>query len=517
MHLSTILNFRELRVPPNDGDVLVEPARAILRSLVGQNRQLTEQASSRDRFPWSEYRRWTWERLGLAADAPVVMTGHQPEFIHPGVWAKNVVASRLARAVDGAAVNLVADNDVPKTLSIAVPVAADGGIVVHTVAFAAGPTGRAYEFIEAASISDLDRIGRELASLLGEAESLSAIPEYLAGMRSDSATDFVEQATAGRQAVEAVFDVAVRDVRVSRVWAGPLLADWLRNAREFAAAYNRAVADYRREHRVRGASRPVPDLAVERDRVELPLWACGADGLRYRLFVTPSPDAVRLYAQDRLIGELGERDLADPYRVPQALAAVAPFVVRPRALALTLWARLLACDLFIHGIGGAKYDRITDGIIRAYYRRDPPAMACVSATLHLPLPRGAVSEAAWFAARRRIRDLMYQPDRFLSQRPEAAAFLAEKAEAIRRSDELRRVTPHARAARREVFERIRKINETLRGFLAGADGEARRDLERLRQRREQDRMAADREYFFALFPRQKLRRLCERLPSPADF
>ena len=36
--------------------------------------------------------------------------------------------------------------------------------------------------------------------------------------------------------------------------------------------------------------------------------------------------------------------------------------MRTRALATTLFARLLLADVFIHGIGGAKYDQVTDEI-----------------------------------------------------------------------------------------------------------------------------------------------------------
>ena len=38
--------------------------------------------------------------------------------------------------------------------------------------------------------------------------------------------------------------------------------------------------------------------------------------------------------------------------------------LRPRALTLTLFARLCVADFFIHGIGGGKYDEVTDRIIR---------------------------------------------------------------------------------------------------------------------------------------------------------
>jgi len=59
----------------------------------------------------------------------------------------------------------------------------------------------------------------------------------------------------------------------------------------------------------------------------------------------------------------------------------------PRALTLTLFARLILGDFFIHGIGGGKYDEVTDQIIRDYFGIDPPAFQVVSGTLHLPFPK----------------------------------------------------------------------------------------------------------------------------------
>ena len=55
--------------------------------------------------------------------------------------------------------------------------------------------------------------------------------------------------------------------------------------------------------------------------------------------------------------------------------------------------RLFVGDVFIHGIGGAKYDRITDGLIRRYYQVEPSNMACVSATLLLDLPHDGADKA----------------------------------------------------------------------------------------------------------------------------
>ena len=58
------------------------------------------------------------------------------------------------------------------------------------------------------------------------------------------------------------------------------------------------------------------------------------------------------------------------------------------ALVTTLFARLVLSDLFIHGIGGAKYDQLTDELIRSFFGLAPPDYLVISATLHLAASTG---------------------------------------------------------------------------------------------------------------------------------
>ncbi len=72
------------------------------------------------------------------------------------------------------------------------------------------------------------------------------------------------------------------------------------------------------------------------------------------------------------------------------------FKVRTRALTTTLFARLFLADLFIHGIGGGKYDELTDAIVRRFYGFEPPRYLVLSATRWLPLPSFPVtSDDRW--------------------------------------------------------------------------------------------------------------------------
>src|SRR5262249_59914982 len=61
-----------------------------------------------------------------ASTTPLVVTGHQPELFHPGVWVKNFATSALARAHGGLGLNLIVDNDLPKSSAIRVPQIGDG-------------------------------------------------------------------------------------------------------------------------------------------------------------------------------------------------------------------------------------------------------------------------------------------------------------------------------------------------------------------------------------------------------
>ncbi|MBN1492487.1 MAG: hypothetical protein JXA69_21420 [Phycisphaerae bacterium] len=508
-----MLNFRALQTPSDDGEILIEPAFDLLGDLARQNRaRLAEASGALAGAGWAALRRHTRRMLNIPDDAVVIMTGHQPEFIHAGVWAKHVVAQQLAETLDGVAVNLVVDNDVPKAAALAIPgVSADGRINLQHVPFAEWPAGWPYESLPALGREAIERIAGEVARCMGSAYAASMMPTYLAALREAGAPDYVTQAVAGRRAVEASFGVSLQDRRASAVWGGPILADWLRRPRAFAEAYNAALDAYRREQNVRSPNRPIPSLRIQDGRVELPVWAYGPGEPRQRLFVEPAEDEVRIFAEDVLIGRVAMALLADPVAGGTAIQTVCRKALRPRALALTLWARLLACDLFIHGIGGAKYDRITDTIIRSYYGLEPPAMACVSATLRLPLPRTPVSAADRFAAQRRVRDVFFQPDRWAMDVPEAAPLLAERRSAIERSDALRQTNGRNRPARREIFDRIRAVNARLVELRPEIVAEAQQALARLDVRQRNDRIATGRDYFFALLPREKLESLCRRL------
>src|SRR5262249_52760991 len=141
-------------------------------------------------------------------------------------------------------------------------------------------------------------------------------------------------------------------------FAGHLLA----HLEEFHADYNDIVRDYRRRHGIRSPHHPVPDLAKEGSWLEMPFWAWrSGERRRRRLLARRIASGWQLRAGDDPWPALPWQP-ARPETLVAAWRTLEPrgFKVRFRALTTTLYARLLLGDLFIHGIGGAKYDELTD-------------------------------------------------------------------------------------------------------------------------------------------------------------
>jgi hypothetical protein len=215
----------------------------------------------------------------------------------------------------------------------------------------------------------------------------------------------------------------------------------------------------------------VPDLAVRHDAsgewLEVPWWLWSRDDpRRRRVFANmATPGTLALSDMETLRVELPISPDTSPSKWVDALSRMEEHALRlrPRAVVTTLVSRMLVADVFVHGIGGAAYDRLTDAIVRRLTGCDPPRHAVVSGTLRLPVERtfpgfDAADPAAELAAvRRTLRDLEFHPERHLGPEGAQAAAVRELATEKRRWIE---TSPTAALARRRCHA-IRAANERL--------------------------------------------------------
>jgi hypothetical protein len=417
-------------------------------------------------------RRWT-ARWGVstpdwAEPAPLIVTGHQPQPFHPGVWIKNFVAGDLARAVGGAALNLVVDSDEGRGQVIRLPARGPaGGEEVRTaeVALADGSGGAAFEEQPAAALrraalrevlaaAPAEAVGQAFRTHWAVLEETAACADSLGGAMA-AARRVVEEGQ-GLANLELPVSVLADSCAFRR-----FLAALLDRHEAFFAAYNDSLGEYRRAYDEENPAQPMPDLSREGVRLEMPYWVWRAGERRRRLWVEPAEGGgLALAADAERIGRLEPAERADLDDAAARLADLREdgWKVRPRALALTLLARLVVGDVFVHGLGGALYDRIADALIERFFGMPPPEIIIASATVHLPLEAYPATRATLAEARRAVRDWRYNPGRVMPDivrdRPQAQALIEEKRSLIQRRGE-------TRAARHRAWRRIRQVNAAL--------------------------------------------------------
>lgn len=513
-----MLDFAQLKTPARHGDVLVDPApdrwirlaRQTNASLRGGNTIIAGR-------PLSFWRQATREAILGTDDCLVFALGHQPEFIHAGVWAKHVVAVRAAAACDGVAVNVIVDSDVPHRTGLRIPVFGREAARIEQVHPFNAPAGAAHEQFLALTAEQSRDFDTRTAELMGARYGESLMPAYQTALRNgEKGRDWVDQAVAARRAIEKPFGVELRERRISEYWCTPLVIDMLQNADRFAQSYNGALARYRREHGVRGAQRPMPDLSRVGGRTELPQWVWRRGESRRRLFVVRRVGITELFAEESKIGEFADAELESCEQLRRITTDADGWQLRPRALALTIWARLLLADLFIHGIGGAKYDRISDTIIADYYGIQPPHMACVSATLHLGWVDSHLGTDI-ATARRMVRDVTWNPQRFAADDSRVRTLIARRAEAVQTSTALRRSDPHDHLRRRRVFDDIRDISRRILDAAPDLATTLRTTLQQAVDSQRWSEVARGREFFFGLHGRDNIAGLVSALPGVGAF
>jgi hypothetical protein len=415
---------------------------------------------------------------GFAADRawaepqPIILTGHQPPPFHPGVWIKNFLAGRLARSVGGAALNLVVDNDEARGQVLRAPERSAGGVRAAEVELAAPAADPAFEEQPPSALRP--QALHDLSAVLTppSAEACRRFWAHLAAAVPQAAS-LAEALSAARRRLEEEVGLRNGELPVSQLADTQsfrlFAAEMLRRHEDLFAAHNAALAEYRRAYRERSAAQPVPDLARDGPRVEMPLWAWRAGEMRRHVWAEPCGGGdLAVYAGRERVGRVPAGDLEGAPTVAAHLEAWrrAGWKLRPRALTLTLFARLAVADTFIHGLGGALYEKITDGIFERLLGVRPPEIVLASCTVRLPLDTFPATERDLDAARRAVRDARYNPDRRLPEavraRPDVRALIEEKGRLLADMPAL------LREDRRPAYLRIHQVNAILEA--AGPDG-----------------------------------------------
>ena len=260
-------------------------------------------------------------------------------------------------------------------------------------------------------------------------------------------------------------------------------------ASEFRRTYNQVLAEYRNVNRIRSNSHPVPELEETDDWTEVPFWISSSKTLgRQRLFIRNLADQIELSDRSQLHQVLPKSDFLAAFEQLND----AGIAIRPRALSTTMLCRLLMSDIFIHGVGGAKYDQLTDAICQRFFKYQLPEFLIVSATFRLPTQVPLVSKNDVTQLRTRRRECNFHPERFLD-----TDLLTSKAVELIQQKRHWTASPHIRS--KEKHYAITGINQQLRAILKPSDEQLQSDIDELQLQLRSSQIANSREYSFCLY------------------
>lgn len=537
---------RVWRAPREDGSALIEPPLEQAGAAAAENiqlrqehtydfqgRSLTSLAQQARRELVREARRWTSTYSDVDTSRcridRLFLAGHQPQLFHPGVWFKNFALDHLARRHDALGINLLIDSDTIKTSAVWVPSGTAGDPRLVSVPLDTSSRPIPYEERKIANRGMFVDFSRRVAEQMAGLVPDPLLGRYwpLAVERSRQTDNLGACLAQSRHQWEAQWGSRTLEVPQGRIcqtesfaW---LVAHVVAQLPRFREVYNQTVHAYRQANGIRNMAHPVPDLAADGPWLEAPFWVWTSDDPSRR------PLFARQQGREMVLADRRRWQVVLPLE-PEAHAgkAVARLMelscqgvkIRSRALMTTLWARLVLGDLFLHGIGGAKYDQVTDGLIERFFGRAPPRYMVLSATMLLPVEHERARPDEPREIDRRLRDLDWHPERAIkafgpsdgagsaaAEGRDPAPLIAAKRQWID--------TPLTPANARSRHLEIRRLNAELRPWVAA-------DRQRLLDRRhevlrqlEADRILSWREFSFCLYPEETLQRALARL-LPAD-
>ncbi len=506
------MRYRRMRAPQQHGEVLHLPPASEIDSLWRRNgsRQISnnrfahsnlEQLKRRGRtelynaaIEYSRQHRDVSFATGSLDVQQIVMAGHQPTLFHAGVWYKNFVLSALGSRYNCLAINLVVDNDICATTSLSLPWHEPDSVTLKSIAY--DQRGPIVPFEERRILDDqiFCAFGHQVADGIRPLVNRPIVEKLWVKTVANRNEQNIGWAIArGRHALESEIGLHTLELPISNLTQTSAFASFaaeiLLRLDEFIAIYNQVLADYRRTHRIRSRFQPVPELQRDGRWHESPFWIWQSNRPQRRsLFISQS--AVSIELSNRLDFEL-TIPLADLAGMIEELQN-SDIRIRPKALMTTLFSRTVLSDLFIHGIGGSKYDQLTDEIGRRFFGVELPEYLTITATMKLNPECPTDFRSRISDLESQLRGLEFQPERFLeSGQPRATEIVARK------WDWIDRELP--RGQRQQRHAGIVECNRQLQPFVQRKKTEFEEMIKQLEEQLETCRILGSREFSFCLF------------------
>jgi len=443
-------------------------------------------------------------QLELNSEAPIIMTGHQAEFFHPGIWFKNFLAAHVASITGGIGMNMVVDSDTCGLTGIRFPQMVNGRIQEREIQFLLTGQELATADCLLAEHTDFEPLREAAIAADLDGHLKNALEKFLERLDAQ-APNLAIASTRLRRRYEQEQGINNIEFLLGAVESTDaflhLFIHIIKALLDFQNIYNEALDEYRQLHGIRSKANPLPDL----DPDETPFWLWRKGEPRLPLRIRSERNQCQLLLQGSPIHTIDYSLDAEEQVSCLRDTLGDTFCLRSRALTTTMFFRLFCADLFIHGVGGGKYDIVTDTIIENFFGIKPPTYAVSSATVHLPTESVVSGSEDVDKLRYQARDASYNPGRYVAPGVRASeefqAKLAEKKQILESMPERKK------ADRYKGFLRVKELNEEMMASTPSLKQNMESKLAAALAVLKQKSILQGRNYPFFLFPQEKIKSL----------
>jgi hypothetical protein len=517
--------LRNLSIPKEKDVIFIDPDPSRWPSLLAANRLIAENVPGK-----LESRR---ELLRIAHDYTlrimdivcpnnirenVIAAGHQAIWHHCGIWAKNLTVSTFAEAVDGCGLHLVLDHDVCDTAMVLPRENTDGNWCFERIEVEPKQKTIPLECrqlpLESYLRTFVDTVVKARAGQICSDIWLEyAVPEK---NRISHLSNIADLITYLQSVLNVSLHLNMMYLPVSKLSESNAFMDFVTsiivNAVSFAASYNDAITEQINGPRIsrRDTLRPLV-LDKIAGLTELPFWLLLPNGERTSLYVRQKEtDKIRIGTVSSTFGHL---DSACPagkaHQLRDALQQLG-YRLRPKAVSLTLFVRLFLADWFVHGVGGTRYEFVTDYIIADYYGKKPLKFGTTTCTMTLPLSNTVGSHKDNLAQlKHKLHSIKHNPERHIEysvlRREPVASLLREKKRRIAQATDC--ALPSN--LRKSAWSSLSTVNGRLFEYARDKADMLETKIVEFEKKSISQRVFNYREYFFGLFPKTKLRKVAE--------
>jgi hypothetical protein len=542
------MKIKSFTTPKKNREIFIEPAYEDIPGLIGLNKekfqsydfningipfsQFREQVRFETLKKAGEYTEKLWSlssKLNIAgtenlsstkdsysSEKNIIQTGHSPALAHPGVLIKYSLVNSIAKKGNGIGINMVVDNDASNDNCLNIPDINGPDSSVEKIEYIPGLRNLAFEEIRYTDSTQLPTFKESVLKSLHDPDMKKTFEDFVNVVikLSGETKQFSDLFTYARHMFLMKFGISNLEVPVSLISETDSFLNFFlhitANVKRFVDIYNAKLREYRTLKRISSKANPLPDLMEKGFVVEMPFWMWREGEQRKSLFASVANDSrISILCENNIVEHFDfdekNRSTNNLENLEKLKGLISKGIkIRPKAIANTMYSRMFFSDLFIHGIGGAKYDLITDEIIREFFDVEPPEYATISATLHLPYKLFDTSKEDVIAMKHIIKDMGYNPDRYASDEimedAQMRSLVSEKKELIAKAS-------HNSEEKHRTFDRLKQLNSLMKENIRTLIKKKEKELEDLENKSIYNSIMINREYPFCIYPESMLQEL----------